>query len=331
MENKALVSILTPCYNNANIIYRLLDSVLAQSYPRIEMIVVNDGSTDDIISVIDLYITKFQQRGYSLNLIHQTNQGQSAAINNGLKQVKGKYLCWPDADDFYASFDAIERLVDAFGPEISMTRCEYNVVDENTLEPIRSYSVKEGFECQDLFEDCLFQKNGYWLTPGGYMVDMDIFDKEVPNRDIYVEKMAGQNWQMMLPLLYNHKCYTIKEKLFNYLFRTNSHSKPVNNSFEKRLAMLEIYERTITSTLDRIKELKENDKRRYLSEIEKKYIKIKFFTALKYKKNKESKYYLKLAETKQINIGYRYRYKIIGFLFKVLNKISMKKYEYFYY
>lgn len=311
MENKALVSILTPCYNNANVIYRLLDSVLAQSYPYIEMIVVNDGSTDDIKSVIDLYISKFQQRGYSLNLIHQTNQGQSAAINNGLKQVKGRYLCWPDADDFYASFDAIDRLVDAFGPDISMTRCEYNVVDENTLEPIRSYSVKEGFDCQDLFDDCLLSKNGYWYTPGGYMIDMDVFDKVVPNRDIYVEKRAGQNWQMMLPMLYNQKCYTIKEKLFNYLFRTNSHSKPINVTFEKRLEMLCVNERTVINTLDRIVGVSILDLETLKKSVEEKYLVSKYKLSIKYKRFQELDYYWEMINKRNIHLPLRIRYKTL--------------------
>ena len=61
---KGLVNILTPAYNCASLITRLLDSVLEQTYPNIEMFVVDDGSTDDTANVVKSYINKFLDRGY---------------------------------------------------------------------------------------------------------------------------------------------------------------------------------------------------------------------------------------------------------------------------
>jgi len=72
-----LISILTPTYNYGHFIHRLLDSVLQQTYNNIEMIIIDDGSTDNTKQVIDGYIEKFQKRGFSLNYIYQGNQGLS--------------------------------------------------------------------------------------------------------------------------------------------------------------------------------------------------------------------------------------------------------------
>ena len=134
---KEIVSIITPCYNNASIIYRLLDSILNQSYPNIEMFVIDDGSTDNLSSIIRNYIAKFEKKGYSLTYIYQENQGQSVAINNGLKLIKGKYLVWPDSDDYYASDIAIESMVEILKnakANIGAVRTLAYVRDEDTLK-----------------------------------------------------------------------------------------------------------------------------------------------------------------------------------------------------
>ena len=68
---KELISILTPSYNNGDIIHRLLDSILMQTYQKIEMFVIDDGSTDNTKEVILKYIDKFSKRGIVLNYIYQ--------------------------------------------------------------------------------------------------------------------------------------------------------------------------------------------------------------------------------------------------------------------
>ena len=106
-----LVSILTPCYNSGSFLHVLLDSILLQDYPSIEMYAINDGSTDNTKQIIQAYIPFFEQKGYSLGYIYQAHAGQSGAINKGLKLIKGKYLLWPDSDDYYAAPNAISKLV----------------------------------------------------------------------------------------------------------------------------------------------------------------------------------------------------------------------------
>ena len=109
----SLVSLITPCYNGEKHIGRLLNSILEQTYPNIEHYVIDDGSTDNTADVIKSYIEKYEAKGYSLTYVFQNNSGQSVAINNGLKLIKGEYLLWPDSDDYYSCIDSISILIDA--------------------------------------------------------------------------------------------------------------------------------------------------------------------------------------------------------------------------
>ena len=90
---KALVSIITPCYNGAAVIGRMIESVLAQTYDNIEYILVNDGSKDDTERVVLSYQEQFEKRGYRFLYVKQENGGLGAAINAGLRVFSGDYLC----------------------------------------------------------------------------------------------------------------------------------------------------------------------------------------------------------------------------------------------
>jgi GT2 family glycosyltransferase len=91
----ALVSIAIPSYNSASTLRETLDSVLAQSYPNIEVIVVDDGSTDDTESVVRRY-------GARVRYVHTAYGGLASARNAGLQQARGVYVALLDADDICA-------------------------------------------------------------------------------------------------------------------------------------------------------------------------------------------------------------------------------------
>jgi glycosyltransferase involved in cell wall biosynthesis len=249
--SQKLVSVLTPCYNGGKYIHKLLDSVLMQTYPKVEMFVVDDGSTDGSSKIIKSYISRFHNKGYKLEYIYQKNQGQSVAINNGLKLVSGNYLVWPDADDYYADSSAISEMakaLEASDGQTSMVRVEYNVLDENGVVINKLGVNDESRHKTDLFEDAVFGSNGFWYPPGGYMAKISKIDELIPGRKIYTEKKAGQNFQLYLPLLYQQKCLTISKQLYSIVAHEDSHSRNMatNNDRQK------MYYQTIKKTLDKI-------------------------------------------------------------------------------
>jgi glycosyltransferase involved in cell wall biosynthesis/peptidoglycan/xylan/chitin deacetylase (PgdA/CDA1 family) len=87
----ALVSVVIPCYNQAHFLAEAIESVLAQSYPRVEIVVVDDGSPDNTREVAARYP--------EVRYVRQENQGLAAARNTGLRHSRGEYLVFLDADD----------------------------------------------------------------------------------------------------------------------------------------------------------------------------------------------------------------------------------------
>ncbi len=92
--DQPLVSVIIPCYNNAGHIATAIDSVMAQDYANIEIIVINDGSTDNSIEVL-------QQYGDKITLLTQQNQGPAVARNSGMTAARGDFIAFLDGDDIW--------------------------------------------------------------------------------------------------------------------------------------------------------------------------------------------------------------------------------------
>jgi glycosyltransferase involved in cell wall biosynthesis len=103
---RPLVSIITPSFNSGNFIERCIQSVLAQNYPAIEHIVVDGGSKDSTLSIIEKYNDK-------LRWISEPDRGQSNAMNKGIRMAKGEIIGWINADDYYLP-GAVQAVVGEF-------------------------------------------------------------------------------------------------------------------------------------------------------------------------------------------------------------------------
>lgn len=323
------VSIITPCYNGASCIPRLLDSILAQTYPNIEMLVVDDGSTDRSAEIIRSYIPAFETKGYSLAYLYQENSGQSVAINKGLKWMKGDYLVWPDSDDYYAAEDAIEKMVavlDTSDDTVSMVRSQSILVDEIKLEETGRFGLIPETEGKvDLFEDCLLGLHGFWYPPGEYMAKISKIDELIPSREIYTEKDAGQNWQLYLPLLYQNKCLTIKSYIYHVLVRENSHSRGQYSGQEQILRKYATYRKTLLETLDTMANMPDEEKDHYKRQVMLKYDLIRFNYLLKFKRFGEARTLLRDYPGNNFRLlckYYLYRFPFTG---NIMDKRNRKK------
>lgn len=96
MPSDKLISIIVPVYNVENYLCECLDSLIGQTYPNIEIVCVNDGSTDQSGAILESYASKDNR----IKIISQTNAGLSEARNSGLKHASGDYIMFVDSDDW---------------------------------------------------------------------------------------------------------------------------------------------------------------------------------------------------------------------------------------
>src|SRR5262245_28086013 len=88
------ISVIIPCYNAAPFLGETLDSIRAQTYSPLEVIVIDDGSTDDSHVIAESF-------GHPVRVIRQANQGESIARNRGIDEAKGEWIALLDADDLW--------------------------------------------------------------------------------------------------------------------------------------------------------------------------------------------------------------------------------------
>lgn len=105
-DGQIKISVIMPVYNRAKVLPKAVGSVLSQTLQDIELLCINDGSTDNSVMVLK----KLAQNDSRLKILSQRNAGAGPARNYGLKRAKGEFVAFLDSDDWYASDDALEKL-----------------------------------------------------------------------------------------------------------------------------------------------------------------------------------------------------------------------------
>jgi len=192
------VSIVMPCYNAVHAIANMLNSIIAQKWDNIELILVNDGSTDNIGEIIAKYEFEFKKRGFELVIVEQKNQGVAAAVYEGLKRISGEFACQVDSDDElepeYISVMA-EWLTEH--PEYDLVACDsINLTEKGTYN---TSTFPLGVQLDYKIEKYIFDKvlNMVWryLFRVSYLRLCNLLEHFYTGRDHF------QELQMLLPLV----------------------------------------------------------------------------------------------------------------------------------
>ena len=170
METNNIVSIIIPCYNQAQYLEESVQSALDQTYEHIEIIIVNDGSTDHTEMVARQFTEQFPDK---VKLISKTNAGLAEARNSGIEASSGEYILPLDSDDMIH-----EDLLSECLETVNRYAVDIVTVDGQTFgEKNYRINTKEFPECMLLYNNCLivtsFFSRKVWEKNGGYKKNMD--------------------------------------------------------------------------------------------------------------------------------------------------------------
>lgn len=232
----SVASIVMCGYNSEKYLSRSIGSILNQSYPEIELIFVDDGSQDHTFETAKTYIEAFQQKGYSLKVFRQANQGPGYAAIHGLKEATGTYLSFLDSDDALLP-TSIEKRVKALEDHssINIVRTNGYRVFEGTNKP-KELIVKDAQEKEEsgLFDKIVIGTANNFA--GTFMIRAEALHSfyksgQVPCSDY------GQNLQLILPGAYQSNQVFIDEPLMEYYIYPNTHSH--KKTTEEKIRMYE--------------------------------------------------------------------------------------------
>lgn len=184
--NQPLVSVVIPCYNQGKYLNETVTSVLASIYRPLELILVNDGSTDNSPEIIQ----KLEANHPEIRSIDQPNSGVAKARNTGISAATGKYILPLDGDDLISE-DYIQKAVDALeaNPEVKVAYCKAVKFNESGQKSwkLKPFSRHQLAKDNMIFVAALFRKAD-GIVVGGFSEDM---------------KMGREDWEFWIKMLKN--------------------------------------------------------------------------------------------------------------------------------
>jgi glycosyltransferase involved in cell wall biosynthesis len=208
-----LVSIIIPVYNAEKYLVRCLESVTKQTYSNIEVILIDDGSTDESAHICDRFVCNDKR----FIVIRKENAGPSKAREDGIKLSKGKYIAFVDADD-YVEDNMIERLLEVAKQGYDIVQSGYKKVTVNgkliksvRLKPLIISGQKE---CATFYASQKDVTNFLWNK---------IFRRELFNDIEYPQLYTGEDSCILTQLYVSAKLIiNIEDQLYNYVMTPKS-------------------------------------------------------------------------------------------------------------
>lgn len=225
MKENSLISVIVPIYNTELYLHQCVDSILAQSYPHLEVILVDDGSTDSSGQICDEY----QRQDIRVRVIHKANGGNTSARKAGLEIAGGEYVAFVDSDDW---------IEEGMYEQLLLTAREYHtdIVESGCYWDYGNVSVEKGSSLPaGLFErgrnyqpliDNLMKMDGKGRRPIAYSLCNKLLRRAVIKDILKNEKAVLQygedaicTYQMVLQ---SKRIYVVKNSYYHYRMHANS-------------------------------------------------------------------------------------------------------------
>ena len=211
MTNKDLISVVVPVYNVEAYLNRCIDSIIGQTYKNLEIIIIDDGSTDKSSQICDEYLTVDTR----ITVVHQENKGLSNARNTGIKHSKGKYISFVDSDD-YLDLRFIELLYSSMiAQNADIVVCDIRSFDAYTSEFFpHTRKINNCFVDTDKIFELMMKVDYPWLytMTCNKLYSRRLFDKaSFPDGKIHEDEIIFLEY-----IKQGAKIYQIKDPLFCY-------------------------------------------------------------------------------------------------------------------
>lgn len=206
------VSVIIPTYNRGEFIGKAIDSVLKQTYTNYEIIVVDDGSTDDTRKVVKSY-------GKKVRYIYQENKGPSAARNRGINAAKGEYVAFLDSDDQFLPHKLQIQM--NFIKKHSKCRFLYSWY-YNTNKKGKNTKLRKPLATKnrEFLQHSLYRRK-FTIRTSTVVIQKRIFNKVGKFNERY---LYSQDWDMWLRIVHIYRGYCIKKPLAKYGLHDNNRS-----------------------------------------------------------------------------------------------------------
>lgn len=293
------LSVIIPVYNNENDLERCFNSILNQNINDLEIIVVNDGSTDNSDKIIQEYEKNHQEIKY----FKKENTGVADSRNYGIEKASGKYIMFLDADDYLdiALYKNIKKYIDE---DIDLIKYKIQIVDkdENTIELVQGATF-EKTNGEEGFSE-LYSTDVLLDSPCAYIIKKEIFEKNdlkfkvgtehedfglIPFVIIFAKTMVSINF---------YGYYYVQTD--NSITRNNDYKKSVKKAYDalihyddamEKIENLNVNKKTkdnlkiyyTNAILTKVKSLSEKDKIKYMEELKKR----KFYKNIKIRNIKQ--------------------------------------------
>ena len=184
--NPGLISVIVPCYNQGIYLKETIQSALASTYRPLEIIIINDGSTDDSLELARVLETQHPE----VRVLDQANGGVTKARNTGIAAAQGEYILPVDGDDLIAATYIEQGLaILSSRPEVKVVYCQAEKFTETTRKPwkLKPFSLQQLAKDNMIFVSALFRKTDA-LAVDGFSEDM---------------QLGREDWEFWIKLLKN--------------------------------------------------------------------------------------------------------------------------------
>lgn len=235
---KPLITIIVPIYKVEPFIHRCIDSILAQTYTKLEIILVDDGSPDNCGTICDEYAEKDNR----IIVIHKTNGGLSDARNAGIAIAKGEYIGFVDSDDYIEPFMYEKLLQAALAHDTKLSMCAFFCEhDDGSLDELNEVQLLQDtvMTAEELFVK-LSEGNGWFFT----VAWNKLYHKSLLNPSFYPKGKYHEDEFTIAQLLWGaQKVTCISDKCYHYIYLRKGSITGSNTDLRHLDALEALYQR----------------------------------------------------------------------------------------